>query len=122
MPPFDTKMLVINSVHAETGAPMDPSVGIELRDAIGDLSKFVGAARVEHSRGFRALGTGKSVYAGPFARNRASAGSIRITGANSSILELDSALEKLGQLESDANRPPYDNNGTDFDSAGPFAL
>jgi uncharacterized protein len=45
----ESKTLVINSVHAETGAPMDRSVGRELGDAIEDLANFVGAARVKYT-------------------------------------------------------------------------
>jgi hypothetical protein len=44
-----SKTLVINSVHAETGAPMGRSVGRELGDAIEDLANFVGAARVKYT-------------------------------------------------------------------------
>jgi len=43
------KTLIINSVHAEAGAPRDVSVGNELRDAIEDLAKFVGAPRVKYT-------------------------------------------------------------------------
>ncbi|HTW40517.1 MAG TPA: crosslink repair DNA glycosylase YcaQ family protein [Thermoplasmata archaeon] len=45
----ESETLVINSVHAEPGAPMDRSVGVELRDAIDDLANFVGAARVAYT-------------------------------------------------------------------------
>jgi uncharacterized protein len=45
----ESKTLVINSVHSETGAPMDRSVGIELREAVEDLANFVGALRVKYS-------------------------------------------------------------------------
>ena len=41
--------LVVNSVHAEAGAPMDRSVGSEVRDAIADLADFVGASRVMYT-------------------------------------------------------------------------
>lgn len=44
-----SKTLVINSIHAETGAPMDRSVGSELRDAIEDLATFVGATQVKYT-------------------------------------------------------------------------
>ncbi|MCI4343091.1 MAG: winged helix DNA-binding domain-containing protein [Thermoplasmata archaeon] len=45
----ESKTLVINSVHAEVGAPTDRSVGSELRDAIADLAVFVGANRVRYT-------------------------------------------------------------------------
>jgi uncharacterized protein len=45
----ESKTLVINAVYAETGAPMDRSVGIELGEAIEDLADFVGATRVKYT-------------------------------------------------------------------------
>jgi len=44
--------LVVNSVHAEAGAPMDRSVGSEIHDAIADLADFVGASRVKYTSKF----------------------------------------------------------------------
>jgi len=45
----ESKTLVINSVHAERAAPMDQTVGNELRDEIQDLASFVGAVRVTYT-------------------------------------------------------------------------
>jgi uncharacterized protein YcaQ len=45
----ESKTLLINSIHAETGAPIDRSLGTDLRDAIEDLASFVGATRVRYT-------------------------------------------------------------------------
>jgi len=50
-PRFDraTETLVVNSVHSEAGAAKDRSLGVEVREAITDLAKFVGATRVKYT-------------------------------------------------------------------------
>ena len=44
----ETGTLVINSVHAEPGAPTDPAVASEIRATIARLASFVGARRVSY--------------------------------------------------------------------------
>jgi uncharacterized protein YcaQ len=41
--------LVIQAVHAETGAPSDREVGAEIADAVARLAAFVGASRVRYT-------------------------------------------------------------------------
>ena len=45
----ESKTLVVNSVHAEKGAPSDRSTGRELGEAIDDLATFVGVNRVKYT-------------------------------------------------------------------------
>lgn len=45
----EKERLVVNSVHAEPGAPGDKEVAEDIRESIGDLASFIGAREVEYS-------------------------------------------------------------------------
>lgn len=44
-----SRTLVVNAVHAEPNAPLDPQVGLQVRDKILSLARFVGAETVSYT-------------------------------------------------------------------------
>src|SRR5438093_67955 len=44
----ENERLVINSIHAEPGAPKDKEVALKIRETIENLAEFLGAKEVEY--------------------------------------------------------------------------
>ena len=45
----ENEKLVINSIHAEQGAPGDKEVALKIRETIENLAEFLGAKEVEYT-------------------------------------------------------------------------
>ena len=45
----ENETLVINSIHAEPGAPRDKEVALKIRETIENLAEFLGAKEVEYT-------------------------------------------------------------------------